>query len=264
MLPPDEWLQDAQRLSVGQHDRVYHGAEHRRNMVVWNKPDCWSCYCHACNEGGIVYKEHASLVQVPEPPVVLLKPPTVLESPEIPQVYKHLQEKGVSLTILRKYKPQFSPIDKRLVLTDGSAVLGRDLTGRAPAKWCNYNMQRVFKTCSHHGKLLVLTEDVYSAAKIQYYYPEVSSMALMGTRLHRECIQLLTATTGVCAWFDADTAGRSATQAVRLACRAIGVPFVTTSGIRAVDPKLHVAHEIQEVLQNVQLEFKRKQHGNSP
>lgn len=250
MLPPDEWLQDAQRLPVGQHDRVYHGAETRRNLIIWNQPDRWSCYCHACNEGGVIFKEHASLVAPQEAPVVLLKPPTVLESPEIPAVYRHLQAKGVSLQVLKKYNPRFSPIDQRLVLTDGSAVLGRDLTGRAPAKWCNYNHERVFKTCSHHGRLLVLTEDVYSATKIHHYSSE-AAMALMGTRLHKGCLRILSECSAVLGWFDPDAAGAKATQAVRNGCRAVGIPFVQTTGLRAVDPKMHTPYEIQEVLNRI-------------
>ena len=36
MIPREEWLQDAQALPVGRSERVYHGAEHRQNMLVTN------------------------------------------------------------------------------------------------------------------------------------------------------------------------------------------------------------------------------------
>ena len=39
MIPIEEWLQDAQALPVGRSERVYHGAEHRQNMLVKNKPE---------------------------------------------------------------------------------------------------------------------------------------------------------------------------------------------------------------------------------
>ena len=39
MIPMEEWLPDAQALPVGRSERVYHGAEHRQNMLVKNKPE---------------------------------------------------------------------------------------------------------------------------------------------------------------------------------------------------------------------------------
>ena len=61
MIPREEWLQDAQALPVGRSERVYHGAEHRQNMLIKNKPDGWSCWCFSCQDGGFVPKEHVRL-----------------------------------------------------------------------------------------------------------------------------------------------------------------------------------------------------------
>ena len=38
MISMEEWLHDAQALTVGRLERVYHGAEHRQNMLVKNNP----------------------------------------------------------------------------------------------------------------------------------------------------------------------------------------------------------------------------------
>ena len=69
MIPREEWLQDAQALPVGRSERVYHGAEHRRNMLIKNKPDGWSCWCFSCQDGGFVPKEHVRLQEPDEPDV---------------------------------------------------------------------------------------------------------------------------------------------------------------------------------------------------
>ena len=63
MLPIEEWLQDAQALPVGRSERVYHGAEHRRNMLIKNKPAGWSCWCFSCQDGGFVPKEQVELLR---------------------------------------------------------------------------------------------------------------------------------------------------------------------------------------------------------
>ena len=63
MLHPDEWLREAKRLPIGRAARVYHGAEHRPNLVVKNLPDRYTCYCHRCHEGGVVLKEFVKVEQ---------------------------------------------------------------------------------------------------------------------------------------------------------------------------------------------------------
>ena len=254
MLPLDEWLADAQRLPIGGVNRVYHGAEHRRNLVVYNKPDRWEAWCHACNEGGVLFKTHVRAVDEPPPPI-LQSVPSVLTAPDIPDVIKHLQSKGVSLPVLREFKPQYSPIDKRLVLSSGGMVLGRDITGRSPAKWYNYTNHLVFKAGS--SGIIFLTEDVYSAIKIYYTSRRlgvsVQAWAILGTRVHAALrTSLVQAGHPVVRWFDADASGRAADTAVHRACRAFGIQTVAAQPPREVDPKMHTYQEIQRVITTAQ------------
>ena len=62
-----EWLDEAKKVPVGQHRRVYHGAERRTSLVVWNNEDSWSAYCHACGTGGKVWKKSLQRVEVEAP-----------------------------------------------------------------------------------------------------------------------------------------------------------------------------------------------------
>ena len=69
MLHKEEWLKDAQALPIGRCNRIYHGAEHRPNLVVWNLEDRWSAYCHACKEGAVVKKDFVKIKRSSEDPV---------------------------------------------------------------------------------------------------------------------------------------------------------------------------------------------------
>jgi len=256
MLPPDEWLADAKRLAIGVTDRVYHGAEHRRNLVVRNLVDRWTCWCHACNEGGVVYKEHVRLQPIePAPPPLSIVPP-VLVSADLPDIHKHLHSKGMSLTVLREFQPQYSPTDKRLVLRSNGTILGRDLTGRSPVKWCQYKGSRIFKAGS--TGVVVLTEDVYSAIKIYFYGSQdpriialggLQAWACLGTGVsptHRGA--LVASASAVVRWFDSDAAGQKACIAYSRVCRAFGIPTVAAQPVHRVDPKEHKPQEIKDII----------------
>lgn len=255
MLPREEWLADAQHLAIGASNRVYHGAEHRRNLVVWNKQDRWECWCHACNDGAVVFKEHVQMRPQEPPPPVLHTAPTLLLAPDLPDIHKHLHEKGVSLTLLRDFNPQYSPTDKRIVLQSGGTMLGRDMTGRSPMKWCHYYGPRFFLAGS--TGTLVLTEDVYSAIKIKYYANQdprvqtlggVQALACMGTGLGAPQRAALMQSSACIRWFDPDAAGQKADTLYSRACRAFGIPSAQARNTRACDPKNHTPQEIKDIV----------------
>ena len=59
----EEWLDQAKRCPLGQARRVYHGAETTPALVVFNKQDAWSAYCHRCHSTGFKAKELVRIVQ---------------------------------------------------------------------------------------------------------------------------------------------------------------------------------------------------------
>lgn len=253
-----EWLDLAERVPVGQHRRHYHGAERRPNLVVWNNPDSWSAWCHACHEGGKVMKEVlqpiAELVPVFQKYLSLSDCCTLSElSTAHPARFKRLvvllHQKGMSTTLLAPYSPLYSLIDDRLVLGWQGRYVGRDCTGKHHAKWLVYHnnshvpMDYLYlqgeNTCKTR-EAVVLTEDVFSAIKLNAY-TGLSTLWCMGTHVSDAIIAFLITCTKPVRYpvlaFDGDTAGDKAARvaAKRLGIRGVG--FSTVQVPRGLDPK---------------------------
>lgn len=263
-LDQSEWLQDAKRVPVGQSRRVYHGAERRPNLQVWNNTDSWSCYCHACHLGGRVRKEVLQRVQ--EAPPVSQKYVSSSDcctfdelAAQHPQKFKRLvlflHSKCMSTTVLAKYGAVYNLTDDRVVLGWKGAYIGRDVTERHHAKWYKYYssvpMEFVYlrgrNKCTSREPV-VLTEDLFSAIKINHY-TGVSTLCCLGTHIHDSIIQFLVTETIPPLYpvlsFDGDNAGDTARRnaAKRLGIR--GVEFSAVDVKRGYDPKDYTCSELQ-------------------
>lgn len=212
MIPESEWLHKAKQLAVGMRTRTYHNSERRPNLAIGNDMDKWWCYCHACHEGGVVEKAH-----------VILGGPvdTAPEPTRLPHDIKPVHQSDFEIPIARfladknmadLYLPplHYSEERKRLMMQLEGIWHGRDLTGRSPQKWMNYN------NATHVGvpfTYTVVTEDIFSMFKVRWamrQYPNVSAMCNLGTNATRSMTYMLSQNRSVqkVAWFfDADAAG---------------------------------------------------------
>lgn len=256
-LHSDEWLAEAKRLHVGESKRTYHGAERRPNLVIKNHADKYTAWCFSCHKGGVVRKELVRAVQpqLPKERPALSADPGVcwqvqfLQAPEFKAVVLHLQSKDMSLPYLAHLNPQYSFRDHRLVLNTPECRIGRDVTGQHKAKWHTYNddvgyTRAAFK--EFKDAHVVLTEDMYSACKVQYYMPDVLAVACLGTRISPALMTKLLTCDKVSTWFDGDSAGN---EARLVAGRSLSTMDVLYSHIVSdKDPKAYTGDEIKGYL----------------
>ena len=266
-----EWLNDAKKVPVGQSRRVYHGAEKRPNLQVYNNSDSWSAWCYACGEGGKVRKE--VLERVVEAPPEFRK---YLSSSDCctldelaqqhPDKFKRLvlllHRKHMSTALLKPYKPLYNLTDDRLVLGWYGSYIGRDCTEKHHAKWFKYHnagvpMDYVYLQGEKTGSTqepVILTEDLFSAIKVRHY-TGYSTLCCLGTHISDAIITFLTKTQyppyyPVLA-FDGDTAGDKAkrTASKRLSIR--GVQFAAVRVPDDHDPKDLTPLELNKLFEGI-------------
>lgn len=259
-----EWLDLCKRVPVGQSRRVRHGAEGRPNMVLYNNSDSWSAWCHSCHEGGRVNKEYFEPVDTSVPVMrkyldtSSLMLVNAMPKDKYKEMVKLLHSKGMSTALLKGIKHYYNPVDERLVFRFKGLDIGRDLTGRSPAKWLHYDRDNRAEYVYLQGKTVgstepvVLTEDIFSAIKINHY-TGYSALCCLGTRISDEIIRFISGVvhTGAkqdivhsepitriaVASFDGDIAGRRAERDLvnRLSLRGLGYRTVRIPD--GLDPK---------------------------
>lgn len=254
-LPNEEWLRDAQRVPVGQGRRVFHGAEKRPNLQVYNNSDSWSCWCHACGVGAHVPKQ--VLQAVPEAPPELRKYLSASDCVTLSELARGhsekfrrlvllLHKKRMSTALIAPYSPVYNLVDDRLVFTFGSNHIGRDCTERHNAKWFKYYSKEPLDFLYLRGENsggtrepLILVEDLFSAIKVNKY-TGYSTLWCQGTHVSDAIIGFITypsrAFYPVLA-FDGDSAGRKATLVAKKRLDIRGVPYCTVQVPAGLDPK---------------------------
>lgn len=259
-LPKEEWLSMAKRLPVGQADRVQHRFESRKNMVVRNKPDGWSAYCHACGEGGFVPKEFVKLAPVEPESYRQLLPADLKRLTEVDEyarltVYRFLASKGMDSLHLQQAVLFYSGKSKRLVLglqngSGESVYLGRSIVNAQP-KWVQYsNPLSGYPTYSTvgQGSTVVITEDVFSALKVQWACPDVQAVCSLGTKLSDELVlYLMRSGKPVIVFYDGDRAGVSGAQKGRKRLQGLGLTAAAIT-VPGNDPKDLPGQRIRGVL----------------
>lgn len=244
----DEWLDDAKRVPLGQSRRVFHGAETRRNLVVYNNPDSYSAYCHSCRTSARVYKEvYQKVVEAPPKMLRYLNTKSLItlsalakeDAGKYAQIVRLLHQKGMSTALLDDYVVRYSPDDDRLVLRLPYRLdVGRDISGSSPAKWMVYgDPERGYVHLQGKGSYAVLTEDLFSAIKVNHY-TGLHTVWNMGTRVSNEITNLLHTNgyTAVLA-FDGDAAGNTATVDYSRRLSLCGLAYKVVNVPDGLDPK---------------------------
>lgn len=243
-----EWLSLAKALPIGQSKRVYHGAERRTNLVVKNHPAYWSAYCQHCKTGGRVNKEFASAAPVvvsvlSKDPGVLLPLTLYTPNPRIPydKIGLFLHSKHMCLDYFVHLNPQWSDKDKRIVFPTLYQTVGRDITDKSPAKWHKYSGACSYipaKPAALAGQNIILTEDLLSATKAQFFAPEGwLAVAMMGTTLYADLVAQLLGAKSVTVMLDGDAAGISGTAKVMRKLQLVGKVCVRHVLDEGLDPK---------------------------
>lgn len=255
MLHHEEWLRDAKRVPVGHSRRVRHGAEGRKNLVVYNNPDSWSAWCHACHEGGKVYKEVLEKVDEVTPvykkylPSTGVVPLYKLSKDKFKNLVSLLHDKHMSTELLRKHNPLYSLEDDRLVFKFDGVTIGRDCTGKSGAKWLRYYHDNPSEFVYLQGSKLfkgyepvVLVEDLFSAIKVNHY-TELSTLCCLGTNIYDSIIRALLVPLqndvkrlAVLA-FDGDDGGMAALRNAIDRCSLRGIPYISIRIPLGLDPK---------------------------
>ena len=215
MLDPAEWLKDAQTLMVGQHKRIYHGAETRPNLVIRNESDCWSAYCFACKTHDFVPKGRREAVQyrvdkVAKLPEALanLIPLSAFPMEQQEQIMHFCIKKGVWQKLIAPYFKGIVSKEQRMLFNVGTAWLGRDYTGLREPKWMTYQEGLAYLAGS---SVLVLTEDVLSAIKVHELLG-CSALAIQGTQLKPQHLPVCLQAKAIVLAFDPDQAGQDCTK----------------------------------------------------
>lgn len=245
-LTNDHWLKQAKLLPIGADRRIYHGAERRPNLTIRNEESCWSAYCHSCKEGAKVMKEFVK----PAPPVIkhvsrhdpgLCRSLEGIQWPDVPteKIIGFLNSKGITKHMLKPYDAKWSINDQRIVVTTPEGMIGRTMDPKVLQKWYSYRNEHGFFAANqdYDAPNIVLTEDFFSAAKVQFYAPEgYQAIALLGTVLHKALLTKLT-NRRVIICTDGDDAGREAELRFRRKFELLGIETTSVLPPEGSDPK---------------------------
>lgn len=262
MLPIEDWLAQAQRLFVGQKQRIRHGHERTAAMDVYNNDDSWSCWCHRCHEGGTVWKQHQHIrVARVEPDRVQPVPADAIRirdaTPYIQrQIWSLLIKKGIAPEIINEELLWYSPSANRLLLLFQGRALGRSLSELQLPKWLMYgqwqNLPRTWITKYSPCAPVVITEDALSAHKVgcALATKSITVLATLGTRLTDKTLALLLENSckHLLVMYDGDSAGKAGARAVKQRVSPFGITCSILELPYGYDPKDCSIAQIQALI----------------
>lgn len=239
MLPREDWLRQAQQLSVGQKRRIRHSCGPSA-LDVYNNPDSWSCWCFRCHDGGRVDKIHQSVLRrVVETNHIQPLPETIIKFADATpyeqrRMWTLLVQKGCPPGVIPEELLWYERSVNRLMIRQGEQALGRALDSWRIPKWLAFGAWRgkpmVWQTRAGAG-VTVLVEDVLSGFKVAKaictYAPQssVRVIATLGTRITDAFLPYIVQDTVLC-MYDGDKAGLDGFEAMRKRLRVWGAPVL--------------------------------------
>ena len=260
MLDPQSWLPAAQELELGQRKRVDHDCGGGRVMLVENKPEGWSAWCHRCSDKGWHPKPQPSLGErvaalqtaqtADNKATADISPPMPAEFdprlwPEPARIW--LYKAGLSNARIEELGFYWSPDMRRVVMPvlndQGTLVYWQARAFDTRFKYINPPVDKpIYKQGC--GPLLVLTEDILSAARVGEV---TTAWSLLGTSADDRILSDILATgLPVRVWLDPDKAGLKGRRKLVPKLRAYGVDAVSIK--TAKDPKFYSNEEIRQFL----------------
>lgn len=259
-LDPASWLPQAQELAEGQRRRVDHDCGDGRTMIVDHKPDGWSAWCHRCSDNGWHPHPAPSLAerlarikaetaadaaagQDVRPPMPADFNPSAWPLPARVWLYKA----GLSNARITELGFYWNPAMKRVVLPvlAGEQLVYWQARGfdKDRPKYINPPVDKPIYRCGH-GPVLVITEDILSAARVG----EVTeAWSILGTSADEAvAAQMVAMGKPVRVWLDPDKAGLKGRRKLVPRLRAYGVDALAIKADR--DPKLYSKQEIMQFL----------------
>jgi hypothetical protein len=161
---------------------------------------------------------------------------------ELLKVWEFLISKGIDYNLMLKgTKIYYSNQHGRLIFETDQGWIGRALRGQAP-KWCTYGSGYAVYGLSANEPVLprvVLTEDYLSKLKGSWAVPNVTWIAVLGTKVHTKLVAKLLQSNvqEVGVMFDGDKAGLKGHQPAIQRLQGLGIhtfPIFTPDGF---DPK---------------------------
>lgn len=267
-LHQSEWLHEAKAIAIGRQARVYHGSESRPNLVVHNNHDSWSCYCHACHEGGFVIKELVKLS--PEPVVTTPRgvprgQEITIENAPIALIVDYAHKSGVSIQDLKDWGFRYDPLLRRLMyqspLGSPYVVMGRALI-KSKMKWYRYTGTGEYINLGNmDASVVYLTEDILSAHKLYdtLYYMAHNALhsenfavvCCLGTTMSNALTVALLKAKSVVIALDGDDAGRHATADFKRKLQLYSIPNFVLEVDEGKDPKHLTRDSLIERILNV-------------
>lgn len=262
------WLPFAKQLERGEKAQHEHNCGPGRKLIVENKDGGYSAWCYRCGEKGwhphpqpSLSERIAALRRVqdaedkvegdPRPPMPAEFDPVAW--PSVPLLW--LYKAGIDKDMIRGLGFYWCDRLKRVVLpvlNDQDKLVYWQARGFDPdrPKYLNPRVDKpVYKAPSliepYGGKVLCLTEDILSAARVGQV---VHGWSILGTSLtpSQEAEIVKFGASKVLVWLDPDTAGVKGRRKLVPRLRELGLD---ASAVRAdKDPKFYSREEIKEKL----------------
>lgn len=260
LIHDDEWLDQAKQVPLNGRNRILHGFESRPNMVVFNNPDSWSCWCFACNSGSRVRKDSPVLCEAPvdtSKPVPLPDDCVALQELSedvLNKVYYYFLTRGINPdTMLKDMQVLFSAKTMRVCLEMfGGCFSGRGIAGQK-VKALTYSDSIATKYAVHPcdggpwSGTVVITEDYLSALKIRYAMQgSVTAVSAQGCGMPKQLLPKLLKTQ-VLIMLDGDSAGQKGSALMYKKLKGlINTKIINTP--TGKDPKNLTVNEIRSLL----------------
>ncbi len=274
MLPREEWLRQAQQLSIGQKRRIRHTCGNTASLDVYNNDDSWSSWCFRCHDGGRVDKVHQSVLhRVQETNRIQPILATTMRFSEATQyeqrrMWTLLCDKGCPPGVIPEELLWYERSVNRLMIRQGDQALGRALDAWRIPKWLAFGAWqgkpmlwqtrtpvKATELAAGAKQAWVTAEDALSAYKIaksiEVYWPQcgVGVLATLGTAVTSASLPYMAGTDIAC-MYDGDPAGLSGFLAMRKRLNVFG-GFTKDARPTKGDPKNMTLEHIAERLEDV-------------
>lgn len=259
-LSPDEWLEQAERLSPGASIKVPHkGCSNSACLWIHHKEEGFSAYCFKCHRTGWKSHDACSITDYLDRKAAFKaqEEAKLLRGYSLPADFSHqlpvrasvwLASNGFTPTLARHYKVGFSEKLQRVILPVSNGTEDIGFTARGLYK----NQPKYIERLKHNAvaympalrksSMVVVTEDWLSGAvcsQVMHSYP------LLGTSTDLNVLARLMVYDRVHVWLDPDSAGRYGTQKLIKELRLLRDVKIIKS---KRDPKFYSIKDIKEIL----------------